>query len=141
MFDPDPEAERKIAELLANARRALPGLSDRAMPQEGKLSFHTDLADAVAGAVWIQESVPERLDVKHKVYAGIQVACDEGAVIASSTSGFKPSELQEGAARPGQIVVAHPFNPVYLLPLAELVPSDQNTMAVIGKAKEILTSS
>ncbi|WP_298356277.1 carnitine 3-dehydrogenase [uncultured Litoreibacter sp.] len=139
VFDPDPEAERKIDEVLANARRSLPGLSDRAMPAEGALSFHVELADAVAGASWIQESVPERLELKHKVYAALQEACDEGAVIGSSTSGFKPSELQEGAATPGQIVVAHPFNPVYLLPLVELVPSEANSSAVIDAAKEILT--
>ncbi|WP_299303528.1 carnitine 3-dehydrogenase [uncultured Litoreibacter sp.] len=139
VFDPDPEAARKIDEVLANARRSLPGLSDRAMPAEGALSFHVEMADAVAGASWIQESVPERLELKHKVYAALQEACDEGAVIGSSTSGFKPSELQEGAATPGQIVVAHPFNPVYLLPLVELVPSEANSSAVIDAAKEILT--
>ncbi len=139
VFDPDPEAERKVSEVLANARRSLPGLSDRAMPAEGVLSFHDEMADAVAGAAWIQESVPERLDLKHKVYAGLQAACDAGAVIASSTSGFKPSELQEGAVRPGQIVVAHPFNPVYLLPLAELVPSGANTAEMVEAAKAMLT--
>ncbi|WP_298296854.1 carnitine 3-dehydrogenase [uncultured Litoreibacter sp.] len=139
VFDPDPEAARKIDEVLANARRSLPGLSDRAMPAEGALSFHVEMADAVAGASWIQESVPERLELKHKVYAALQEACDEGAVIGSSTSGFKPSELQEGAATPGQIVVAHPFNPVYLLPLVELVPSEANSSAVIDAAKAILT--
>ena len=50
VFDPDPQAERKIGEELANARRALPALYDRALPPEGQLTFHTDLADAVAGA-------------------------------------------------------------------------------------------
>lgn len=139
VFDPDPEAERKIGEVLANARRSLPGLSDRAMPAEGRLSFHSDLAEAVAGAHWIQESVPERLDIKHKVYAQLQAVCDPGAVIASSTSGFKPSELQQDALRPEQILVAHPFNPVYLLPLAELVPSKANTAEIIQNAKDTLS--
>ena len=139
VFDPDPEAERKVSEVLANARRSLPGLSDQAMPEEGRLSFHNDPAAAVSGAAWIQESVPERLELKHKVYASVQAVCAEGAVIASSTSGFKPSQLQEGAARPGQILVAHPFNPVYVLPLAELVPSDANPPGIIARAKEILS--
>ena len=114
VFDPDPEAERKINEVLANARRSLPGLSDGAMPDEGALSFHADLAEAVAPADWIQESVPERLEIKHKVFAQVQEACRVGAVIGSSTSGFKPSQLQEGATRPAQIVVTHPFNPCLL---------------------------
>lgn len=138
VFDPDPEAGRKIGEVLANARRSLPGLSDAPLPPEGRLSFHADLAEAVAGADWVQESVPERLELKQKVYHGIQAACDPGAVIGSSTSGFKPSELQEGAARPGQIVVTHPFNPVYLLPLIELVTTGANDAALIGRAKAVL---
>ncbi|WP_243613255.1 carnitine 3-dehydrogenase [Shimia aestuarii] len=140
VFDPDPEAERKIGEVLANARRAMPGLSDTSMPEEGALSFHSDMAEAVAGAEWIQESVPERLDLKHKVYAGLQAGCDAGAIIGSSTSGFKPSELQEGAARPEQIVVTHPFNPVYLMPLVEVVPSAANGAEIVARAKEILES-
>ncbi|WP_146344364.1 carnitine 3-dehydrogenase [Falsiphaeobacter marinintestinus] len=139
VFDPDPEAERKIDEVLANARHSLPGLADAPMPAEGALTFHADLAEAVAGAAWVQESVPERLDLKLKVYAGLQAACDEGAIIGSSTSGFKPSELQEGAARPGQIVVTHPFNPVYLLPLIELVTTAANDADLIARAKDTLS--
>lgn len=138
VFDPDPEAQRKIGEVLDNARRSLPGLSDVALPDEGRLSLHDTMAETVAGADWIQESVPERLDLKLKVYAELQAACTPQAVIGSSTSGFKPSELQEGAANPGQIVVAHPFNPVYLLPLAELVTTEANPGATIETAQEIL---
>ncbi|MEM9432858.1 MAG: carnitine 3-dehydrogenase [Pseudomonadota bacterium] len=139
VFDPDPEAERKITEVLTNARRSLPGLSDLAMPEPGRLSFHEDVATAVSGAVWIQESIPERIDLKHKIYADIQAACDEDALIGSSTSGYKPSDLQDGAARPGQIMVAHPFNPVYLLPLVELVPSSATSQETVDRAKQILT--
>ena len=140
VFDPDPEAERKVGEVLANARRSLPGLSDVALPDEGRLSFHETIGETVEGASWIQESVPERLDIKHKVYQSIQQACATDAIIGSSTSGFKPSELQENAARPEQIVVTHPFNPVYLLPLIELVPSDANPANVVAAAKDVLTS-
>jgi carnitine 3-dehydrogenase len=118
VFDPDPEAERKIDEVLANARRSLPGLYERALPTEGRLSYHTDLAEAADGADWVQESVPERLDLKHKMLARIIEAAPETAIIGSSTSGFKPSDLNQGGSR---VIVAHPFNPVYLLPLVELV--------------------
>ncbi|MDC1229249.1 carnitine 3-dehydrogenase [Octadecabacter sp.] len=126
VFDPDPDAKRKIGEVLDNARASLPGLYDMPMPAEGALTFHETVADTVAGAVWIQESIPERLDIKHSVYRDLQAVCAEDAVIASSTSGFKPSELQDTATRPAQIVVCHPFNPVYLLPLIEVVGTDAN---------------
>jgi len=139
IYDPDPEAGRKIDEVLANARRSLPGLSDVAPPAEGRLDFAPSIGAAVTGADWIQESVPERLDIKHRVMAEIQADCPHGAVIGSSTSGFKPSELQQNAARPAQIVVCHPFNPVYLLPLIEVVGSDGPAAATVDKAAEILT--
>ncbi|MEO0677307.1 MAG: carnitine 3-dehydrogenase [Pseudomonadota bacterium] len=140
VFDPDPEAERKIGEVLENARRALPGLYDRALPAEGALTFCATMSEAVAGADWVQESVPERLELKQKVYQTLQEHCPEEAVIGSSTSGFKPSELQGCATRPGQIVVTHPFNPVYLLPLVELVASGANPPALVDRAAEMLES-
>ncbi|QBF31157.1 carnitine 3-dehydrogenase [Thalassococcus sp. S3] len=139
VFDPDPEAERKIAEVLENARRSLPGLSEVALPDEGTLSFHDRVAEAVDGAAWVQESVPERLEIKHRVLAEIQQACASEAVVGSSTSGFKPSELQAGAARPEQIMVTHPFNPVYLLPLVELVTTEANGAGRVAEARGILT--
>lgn len=139
VFDPDPEAERKIEAVLENAERSLPGLYEVALPKPGQLSYHATMSGAVAGACWIQESVPERLALKHKTFQKIQETCDPAAVIASSTSGFTPSQLQECATRPGQILVAHPFNPVYLLPLAELVGSDKNVPEHIEKASEILS--
>ncbi|WP_299850208.1 carnitine 3-dehydrogenase [uncultured Roseovarius sp.] len=139
VFDPDPEAKRKIGEVLANARHALPMLYDYALPAEGMLSFHDTIAEAVAGAAWIQESVPERLEIKHKVFQEVQTHSLSDAVIGSSTSGFKPSELQDDAARPEQILVTHPFNPVYLLPLIEVVPTDKNTPEAIEKTQEILS--
>lgn len=138
--DPDPEAERKISEVMGNARHALPMLYDYALPAEGALSFHDTIEEAVSGAEWIQESVPERLELKHKVYQELQTHCSTDAVIGSSTSGFKPSELQENSSRPEQIVVTHPFNPVYLLPLIEVVPSDMTAPETVEKAQDILTN-
>jgi carnitine 3-dehydrogenase len=139
IFDPDPEAERKLGEVMAGAAHALPMLYEAPMPSRGTISFLDTIAEAVTGATYIQESVPERLDVKHKVYEEIQRHCAPGAVLASSTSGFKPSQLQNGAARPGQILVAHPFNPVYLLPLIELVPGPGGAPEIVETARDILT--
>ncbi len=119
--DPNPKAEAQVGEILDNARQWLPALADVPLPAEGTLTFSESLIDAVSDADWVQESVPEELALKHKVLAEIQVNAPDNAIVGSSTSGFKPSELQEGAKSPGQILVAHPFNPVYLLPLVEVV--------------------
>src|SRR6056297_4301839 len=139
VFDPDPEAERKIGEVMGNARAALPMLYDFALPEEGTLSFHGSIAEAVTGADWVQESVTERLELKHTVSTEIQAA-NPGVPIGSSTSGFKPSELQQGAADASRIMVTHPFNPVYLLPLIEVVPSEATDPGAVEAAKDILTS-
>ncbi len=138
VFDPDPQAEAHIARVIDNARRALPGLTDRMMPPEGRLSFHAALSDAVAGAEWVQESVPERLELKRKIYQKLQAHADPDAVLASSTSGFTPSDLQGCATTPAQIIVAHPFNPVYLLPLVEVVASPANPPELVDRAQAVL---
>lgn len=138
LYDPDPDCGCKIEAVLTNARHALPMLYDFALPKEGKLTVCDTIAETVTEATWIQESVPERLDIKHACLAEIQTHCPSDAIIGSSTSGFKPSQLQQNATSPQQIVVTHPFNPVYLLPLIELVPSPKNTEALISTAQDIL---
>ncbi len=140
LYDPDPEAERKIGEVLENARRSLPMLYDVALPGEGKLTKCDTIQAAVKNADWVQESVPERLDIKHTVFMEVEKYAPKTAIIGSSTSGYKPSELQIGLKRPETVMVAHPFNPVYLLPLIELVPTPKNAPKAIEQAKSILTS-
>jgi len=139
IFDPDPEAERKINAVLANARRALPGLSDVALPPEGQLEFCDDIAAAATDAALIVEAVPERLEIKHAVYRAIE-AVNQTGIIASSTSGIMPSDLQSDMAHPARLIVAHPFNPVYLLLLVELVAGAKTAPQHIETAKEIYTS-
>ena len=121
-FDPSADAERILHAVLERGREAMPALCD-AVPEEGSLHIATSTGDAVEGALYIQESTPERIEVKQAVLKSIQESCDANAIVASSTSGFMPSELQEGALRPEQIIVSHPYNPVYLLPLVEVVAS------------------
>jgi carnitine 3-dehydrogenase len=138
--DPNPKVATQIDEILANAGQWLPALADVPMPARGELSYASSLADAVTDADWVQESVPEDLAIKHKVIAEIQAHAPGHAILGSSTSGFKPSELQEGAADPGRIMVAHPFNPVYILPLVEVVAGTACTEEVKEQACELLRS-
>ena len=115
VFDLDPEAPRKTLEVIANARRAQTRLHGAALPAEGQLNFAASIADAVKGADFIQESLPEREDLKQRVLAEIDSAMPVHAVIGSSTSGLLPTKLQSAMKRPDRLVVGHPFNPVYLL--------------------------
>src|SRR6056297_245847 len=76
VFDPAPQAEGTVQAMVVRARAALPALYDVALPDEGNISFHDTISAAVAGAQWIQESVPERLDLKRKLYQQVQAVCD-----------------------------------------------------------------
>lgn len=139
IYDPDPQLEAKLNTVLDNARASLPQLYDTALPAEGSLTLCNTLAEAVVDADWIQESVPERLDIKHATYAEISHTASDAAIVGSSTSGFKPSQLREKMHSGLNIIVAHPFNPVYLLPLVEVVAASGTDRGVISKAQKILT--
>ena len=139
VFDPDPQSQRKIEEVMTNARSSLPSLIDAPLPNEGILNYSDTVATAVADAQWVQESIPERLELKQKVLNEIAGSISTDCVVGSSTSGFKPSQMCEDLSVADQFVVAHPFNPVYLLPLVEIVPSPTTSPGILGRAKEILT--
>ena len=138
-FDPSADAERILHAVLERGREAMPALCD-AVPEEGSLHIATSTGDAVEGALYIQESTPERIEVKQAVLKSIQESCDANAIVASSTSGFMPSELQEGALRPEQIIVSHPYNPVYLLPLVEVVASPAVPAELTQRVSDYLES-
>ena len=140
VFDPSPDARGRIDAVVANAARAYDKLTMAPKPKAGRIVHAASVAAAVEGAGWIVEAVPERLDLKQSVYAAIEEAASPEAVVASSTSGILPSELQAGMAHPGRLLVAHPFNPVYLLPLVELVGGEKTSGATIERAKAFLSS-
>ncbi len=139
VHDPDPEASRKMGAVLAAANRAYGKLTMAPRGKQGRVTFCDSIAKAVTGADLIIESVPERLDIKQRVFAEIEAANDS-AVIASSTSGIMPTDLQAEMAQPGRLIVAHPFNPVYLLPLVELVAGQKTDPAHIEWAKGFYAS-
>jgi carnitine 3-dehydrogenase len=140
VFVPSPTPERNMQEVLANCRASLPALYDRVLPPEGRLDFAKSAAEAVEGADWIQESVPERLEIKRELYAKIEQHIGDDAILASSTSAILPSKLQQLCSVPERLIVVHPFNPVYLVPLVEVVGSDLTLPALKTRAAEILRS-
>ena len=120
VYDPDPELARKLDQAIAAARKARTALFPGDTTAEGALKLVPTIEAAVAGADFVQESLPEREDLKIAVLAAIDRAAPAGAIIASSTSGLLPTRLQSAMARPERFLVGHPFNPVYLLPLVEV---------------------
>jgi carnitine 3-dehydrogenase len=137
LFDPDPEASRKVGEMLGNARRACQRLTMAPLPPEAEVTFVDSVEAAVEGADFVQESAPERLDLKTALLGAASRVAPPSVIIASSTSGLLPSELQAGMVHPERFVVGHPFNPVYLLPLVEICGGRLTSPAVVDRAAEI----
>jgi carnitine 3-dehydrogenase len=140
VYDPDPEAARKIGEVLENARRAFAKLTMAPAAAEGELRFAASPEEAVAGADFVQESAPERIDLKRAILSRASAAASPSVVIATSTSGLLPTTLQEGIEHPERLVVGHPFNPVYLLPLVEVCGGAATSRAATQRAAEVYRS-
>lgn len=132
--DVKPEMEEWIRGAVANAEGALARLTFAPLPPKGRLSFTTDLHAMARQADFIQENIPEQLELKQRVLAEVSRHAPPDVVIASSTSGLMPSELQRDMSAPERFLVAHPFNPVYLLPLVELVGGQRTSAATLEAA-------
>jgi carnitine 3-dehydrogenase len=119
--DLNPQMQAWIRGAVDNAEAALSRLTFAPLPPKGTLSFTTDLRAMARQVDFIQENIPEQLDLKQRVLADVSRCAPPDVIIASSTSGLMPSDLQREMHAPERFLVAHPFNPVYLLPLVELV--------------------
>ena len=137
--DVKPEMEAVLRAAIANAEPALARLTSAPLPSKGKLTFTTDPAAMARQADFIQENIPEQLELKQRVLAEIEHHARPEVIIASSTSGLMPTDLQAKLQRPERLCVGHPFNPVYLLPLVELVAGARTGPATLDKAAEFYT--
>jgi len=137
--DVNPAMEAWIRGAVSNAEPALARLSCAPLPPKGRLSFTTEVRTMAAQADLIQENVPEQLGLKQKLLAEVSRHAGADVIIASSTSGLTPTELQRDMVAPERFCVAHPFNPVYLLPLVELVSGARTASATIEAAARFYT--
>ncbi|HTU86504.1 MAG TPA: carnitine 3-dehydrogenase [Solirubrobacteraceae bacterium] len=136
IYDPAPDAARRLDDVLAGARRAFGRLTLAPLPPEGTLSFVDTVPAAVAGALIVHESAPERVELKQELLARASAASGPETLLFSSTSGLLPSQLQAGIDHPERFAVAHPFNPVYLLPLVELSGGELTGGQTLERASE-----
>ncbi len=140
IYDPDPKAKLSVERTLENAHIAYDNLTSIPRLKKGQIYFKKSINETVTDVDLVIESVPERLDIKQKVYKEIEEYCDESTLITSSTSGIIPSKLQKKFKYPDRFYVGHPFNPVYLLPLVEIVGGSKTSKDTIMKAKQIYKS-
>lgn len=140
VYDPSPRAQQRLQVVRDNALRAYRKMTLAPVACRGNLRFADSLADAVADADFVQESGPEELALKQSLLAEICQNTAPEVVVASSSSGLLPSKLQDRVRHPERVMVGHPFNPVYLIPLVEVVGGAQTTQAAKTRAAEFYRS-
>jgi 3-hydroxyacyl-CoA dehydrogenase len=122
--DPGPGAEALLHRIIDESWSSLEALGLPPGADRGKVKFFPRVAEAVRGAEFVQESAPDRLELKTALLAEVDGLLPPEVVIASSTSTFLPSGLGAQCKHPGRIIVGHPFAPAHLLPLVEVVGSE-----------------
>jgi carnitine 3-dehydrogenase len=135
-WDPAEDAEARLRHLVAAAWPALTELGLAEGASIDNLTVEADLASACAQADFVQESAPEDLELKRKLLADISAVTPEGVVISSSTSGYGMSEMATQADHAERLVVGHPFNPPYLIPLVEVVGGTSTSPEVVQWASD-----
>ncbi|HLW27805.1 MAG TPA: 3-hydroxyacyl-CoA dehydrogenase NAD-binding domain-containing protein [Kiloniellales bacterium] len=134
VWDPHPDAEGALRRLLKLAWPALEELGLAAEASPDRLSFAASLKEAVAAVDFVQESAPERLELKQRLLAELATETPANVVIASSTSGFSITEMARSTHDASRLVVGHPFNPPYLIPLVEVVGGERSETWAVERA-------
>ncbi len=138
-WDPGPDGAQRLSALLDSAWPALERLGLRPGASRDRLRLTDSLEAAVSEADFVQESSPEVLPAKVALLAAIDTATPPGVVVASSTSGFAMSDMAMGCSTPGRLVVGHPFNPPYLIPLVEVAGGAGTDPATVAWVDEFYT--
>ncbi len=135
VYDVAEDIEKNVRDYVETA---WPTLEELGLVKGGNpdaVTFHKSPVEAVEGAGFIQESVPEKLSVKHALYGEIEPAMSGDAIIASSASGLTLSEMQRGWSDPSRLVLGHPFNPPHLIPLVEVMGNEITARGVVDSAE------
>jgi carnitine 3-dehydrogenase len=138
--DPGPGAEALLRRTVEQAWPFLEQLGLAKGADPSRLSFSADLAEALDGAELVQESAPEREDLKVELFSKLDALTGPEVILATSTSGLLISRIASRCVHPARCVTAHPFNPPYLMPLVEVVGGEKTSAATIDRAMEFYRS-
>jgi 3-hydroxyacyl-CoA dehydrogenase len=140
LYDAEPAALKQARSAIAARLADLEGFRLVEDPHAvlGRIGYATGLAEALDGAAYIQESTPERVEVKQAVYAELDRLAAPDAILASSTSGIPASAFTGHVAGRQRCLVAHPINPPFVTPLVELCPAPWTDPAVVDRTHELM---
>ena len=142
LFDSDRgQVERARAYIAASlTEQQTYALVDDAAAAIGRIEAAPDIEAAVAGADWVQENLPEKVDLKREMFARFDRCARQDAVLASSTSAIPPSQFTETLQGRARCLVVHPVNPPHLLPVVELCGAPWTAPATMERARRLLES-
>ena len=135
-YDPSAKARKQ---LLSNTKIALKSLQRLGLNKNAKLSnlkIYSDLRESLHSTTFVQENAPENEKLKKKLLKDIDKLLPKNIIISSSSSGLLPTRIQSLCNYPERVCIGHPFNPVYLLPLVELVSGKKTKKNTITMAKK-----
>src|SRR5712675_1175247 len=138
--DPGPNAEANLRKYIDEAWKDLTNVGLSKGASRDRLTFTTDMKEALSKADFVQENGPERPDFKMKLFADMDEAAPADTIIASSSSGITPSVMQSKCKRPERILVGHPFNPPHIIPLVEVVGGAKTSPDAIKRAMAFYAS-
>lgn len=140
VYDVDPDRRARALEWARRSARE----DGRAHGREAEgrdaetLVACESLAAALSGSVWVQESGPEDLDIKRRIFAELDEAADRATILASSTSAMDMTRIAEGLPGARRCIVAHPVNPPHVVPVVEVLPGRETDTSVVEQTMEVL---
>lgn len=140
VYDPATETGSRVTAFIADAWPTLAHIRRVVEGWEQRLSFHASPTEAVAGAAFVQESLPERLPIKHEVYRAFESSLQSNAIVATSSSGLLLSDMQRAWRDCSRFILGHPFNPPHLIPLVELLGNTKTADGVLDASAAFYTS-
>ena len=135
VFDPNLKQEKFLLDEIKRTTKSLKNFYKTSTISTKKLFLKKSIKEAVKDADLIQENGPENEKIKKKIVKEISKWSKPNAIIASSSSGLLPSKIQSACKNPARFIIAHPFNPVYLLPLVEIVKGGKTKLNFIKKSE------
>ena len=138
--DPAPNAEANLRKYIDEAWRQLAEIGFSPGASRDRLSFTTNMIEALAQADFVQENGPERVDFKIKLFADMDDATPPDSIIASSSSGITPTVMQSNAKHAERILIGHPFNPPHIIPLVEVVGGTKTSPEAVQQAIKFYAS-
>ena len=135
IYDPSPTAELDVTNYVERSWPTLVELGLAIEGRRGQVRFCYSAAKAVENAQFVQENVPEKIEIKHALFREIEPRLLAEAIVCSSASGLMVSEMQGGWDNPSRFILGHPFNPPHLIPLVELLANDRTDEDVLVLAE------